>query len=578
MPPTTLSRRSFLRGKTVETPRLFVNAKNKLGAIKSFQLFDVQELPDVPPPEQTLTLSGTLAPYSGPWGYAQAAHLLRRTGFGLKKTEVDALLAMNMDTAVDTLLTTPGTLPPPPVNNYNNPDFTDPEVLLGETWVNRPFELEAEGYRIESWRGWWVDLMINQQLSILEKMVLFWHNHFATQTQIVFWGRSAYEYNQMLRENALGNFKQFVKSVTTEGMMLVYLNGFLNTKDAPDENYARELQELFTIGKDNPDHYTEDDVVAAARVLTGWRINYPINNDTYHFPADHDFTDKQFSAFYNNTVISGGVMGDQELDALLNMIFAKQEVSAYICRKIYRWFVYYHIDDNIEQNIIQPLAQIFRDNNYEIKPVVEALLKSEHFFEAAQTGCFIKTPADVVIGAMRTFNVSIPASTPLDQLLMQVYLSQFMLAAGMLPGDPPNVAGWQAFRQLPQYYRIWINGDTLRNRNVFTDIMSAYALTTQNDQMSINLVAFVSQFSNPGNPVALVDDITNLLLPQPLSANKKFLLKSILLSGLPADSYWTAAWTAYTVDPNNPMVFEVVNSRLKALHLYIMRLPEFQLS
>ena len=153
----------------------------------------------------------------------------------------------------------------------------------------------------------------------------------------------------------------------------------------------------------------------------------------------------------------------------------------------------------------------------------------------------------------------------------------FMLAAGMLPGDPPNVAGWQAFRQLPQYYRIWINGDTLRNRNAFTDIMTAYYLETDNDQMKINLVGFVSQFSNPGNPVALVDDVTNLLLPQPLSANKKFLLKSILLSGLPADSYWTAAWTAYTIDPNNPMTYEVVNTRLLALHLYIMRLPEFQL-
>ncbi|MBL7826097.1 MAG: DUF1800 domain-containing protein, partial [Saprospiraceae bacterium] len=545
-------------------------------ALQLFQ-FETQELPDVPPPTKPLTLLGSLNPYAGPWGYAQAAHLLRRTGFGLKKAEVDHLLTLSMDAAVNKVLTVPGNLPAPPVNNYNNPDYTDPVVLPGQTWVNQPFSLDAEGYRIESWRGWWTELMVNQQYSIQERMVFFWHNHFATQTNQVFWGRSAYEYNQMLRQNALGNFKQLVKAVTIEGMMLIYLNGFLNKKDAPDENYARELQELFTVGKDNPNHYTEDDVVAAAKVLTGWRLNFPTDNETYFYPVEHDFSNKQFSSFYNNTVITGSVNGEQELDALLDMIFQRPEVSEYICRKIYRWFIYYHIDDQIEQNIIQPLAEIFRNNNYEIKPVIETLLKSEHFFEAAQTGCFIKTPLDIVVGVMRSFNLTIQPSTPWDQLVMQFYLNSYMSAMGMLPGDPPNVAGWQAFRQVPQYYRVWINGDTVRNRNVFTDVMIAFMIDSGNDQLKINLVSFVSQFSNPGNPVQLVDDLTNFLLPQPISAAKKFLLKSILLSGLPADSYWTVAWTAYQTDPSNQMLFEVVNARLTALHLYMLRLPEFQL-
>ena len=573
-----MTRRAFFRRKSEDTPPSLLNTKSKLGAANMLFPFAPQELPEVPPPAEKITLLGGLNPYNGAWGYAQAAHLLRRTGFGLKKSEVDTLLAMNMNTAVNKVLSVPANPPAPPLNNYNNTDYTDPNIPLGQTWTTAAYNLDAEGYRIESWRGWWYDLMLTQNTSILERMTLFWHNHFSTQTEIVYWGRSAYEYNQLLRAKALGNFKALTKAVTTEGMMLLYLNGFLNTKGAPDENYARELQELFTVGKEGAQQYTEDDVVAAARVLTGWRINFPTDNSTYHYPVDHDFNDKQFSAFYNNTVIPGSVDGEAELDALLDMIFARPEVAAFICRKIYRWFVYYHIDDNAEQNVIQPLADIFRNNNYDIKPVMEALLKSEHFFEAAQTGCFIKTPVDVAIGTMRTFNLTIPASTPWDQLVMQFYLSTYLSNMSMLPGDPPNVAGWQPFRQTPQYYRLWINGDTLRNRNLFTDVMTAYYVETQNDRLSIDLLAFASQFNNPSEPAVLVDDITKLLLPQPLSATKKFLLKSILLSGLPNDGYWTAAWNAYSADPSNPMVQDVVKTRLLAMHLYLMRLPEFQLA
>lgn len=578
MPLSTMTRRGFIRGKSAEAPKPLQHLKSKVGDAKPLFPFVAQDLPDVPPPGEKITLSGGLNPYNGPWGYAQAAHLLRRTGFGLKKSEIDTLLTMNMDSAVDQLLTVPANLPDPPLNNYNNPDFTDPVVPSGQTWVTANYTPDAEGYRIESWRGWWTDLMINQDLSILERLTLFWHNHFATQTQVVFWGRSCYENNQMLRENALGNFKEFTKKVTVEGMMLVFLNGFLNTKGAPDENYARELQELFTVGKEGGQQFTEDDVVAAARVLTGWKVNLGTTNETYHYPLDHDFDDKQFSSFYNDTIIAGGVDGEAELDAMLDMIFQRPEVAEFICRKLYRWFVYYDITADTEQNVIQPLAEMFRSNDYEIRPVIETLLKSEHFFEAAQTGCFIKTPVDISIGAMRTFNLTIPASTPWDQFVMQYYISIYLSNMSMLPGDPPNVAGWQAFRQIPQFYRIWINGDTLRNRNLFTDVLTAYFIATDNDTLSIDLLAFASQFSDPSDPVALIDDITNLLLPQPLSATKKFLLKTILLSGLPNDSYWTVAWETYTNNPNDPMAVEVVRSRLLALHLYLTRLPEFQLA
>lgn len=557
-----------------------MNTKSKLGVCRTLLPIVSQELPEVPAPGKKITLLGGLTPYTGPWGYAQAAHLLRRTGFGLKKSEIDILLTMNMNSAVNKVLTVPANPPAPPVNNYNNPDYTDAVVPAGQTWTNQPLnplDLSAEPYRIESWRAWWYDLMLGQNISILERMTLFWHNHFATQTEVVTWGRAVYEMNQLLRDNALGNFKQLVKSVTTEGMMLVYLNGFLNTQGAPDENYARELQELFTVGKEGGQQFTEDDVVAAARALTGWRFN--LDNTSYHYPAAHDFGEKKFSAFYNNTIIpAGSIDGDAELNILLNMIFDRPEVAEFICRKIYRWFVYYDIDDTTEQNVIQPLAVIFRNNNYEIKPVMEALLKSEHFFEAAQTGCFIKTPVDIAVGTLRTFNVVFPDSTPWLALVMRYNMSLYLSDMNMLPGDPPNVAGWQPFRQNPQYYRMWINGDTLRNRNLFTDVLTAYFVPAGTDQLRIDLLAFAAQFSDPGNPVTLVEDISKLLFPQPLSATKKFLLKSILLSGLAADSYWTAAWNAYVADPTNPMVQDVVKSRLLALHLYMTRLAEYQLA
>ncbi|HNE29883.1 MAG TPA: DUF1800 family protein, partial [Saprospiraceae bacterium] len=375
-------------------------------------------------PSGTVTLSGDLSPYNGPWDFDRAAHLLRRATFGARKSQIDLLLAQgSAQAAVDFVLNLPATQPDPPVNNYNNADYTDPDVPAGQTWVNAypDFNNGNEGYRIESWRGWWLKLMIDGEPNIREKMTLFWHNHFATQTTEVFIGRLVYNYNRRLREGCLSNFKSLARTITLDQMMLVYLNGYLNDKSAPDENYARELQELFTIGKDTPAQYTEDDVVAAARVLTGWRIN-PFSLDVYLDINAHDTGNKQFSGFYNNTVIQGSINGDAELDALLDMIFAKEEVALFICRKLYRFFVYYVIDQTVEDTIIAPLAQLFRDSNYDIMPVVETLLKSEHFFDAYNKGCYIKNPLDLTVGVLRNFDLSIQAPTLSEDWFMPLYL------------------------------------------------------------------------------------------------------------------------------------------------------------
>lgn len=528
-------------------------------------------------PPSDFTISGDLTPYTGPWGQEQAAHLLRRITFGVKKTQLDQLVALgSAAAAVDFVLDVPQTLPSPPVNNYNNPEFTDPAVPLGQTWINAPYNLEAEGLRIESWRGWWLDRMLHSEANIQEKMILFWHNHFATRTDTAFWGRITYLHHVTLRQHALGNFKEFVKAITLDPCMLVFLNGYLNSVSAPDENYARELQELFTVGKDSPVTYTEDDVVAAARILTGWRIN-PADLTTFFNPNEHDTGEKIFSSYYNNAVIQGSTNGEQELDDLLDMIFQKEDVATFICRKIYRFFLYYKIDATVEANVIAPLAQIFRDNNYEIRPVMEALLKSEHFFDAYNKGCFIKTPLDLVVGVLRNFNKDLPTPTPLDEYTIRLQINYFCGNMQLLPGDPPNVAGWQAFRQSPVYYRIWINGDTMRNRNVFSDFLS-FAALIGNPEIQLDHIAFAAQFDNPGDPNKLIEDTLKVLLPMEISAAKKQFLKSILLSGQANDFYWTAAWFAYLANPNDPMIYEAVWFRLASLHKYIMNMAEYQLA
>ena len=546
------------------------------------------ELPPVPPAATMVTLGGGLDPYQGPWDAEQVRHLLSRTMFGVKKSDMDLLLGMSMEEAVDYLLDVDNTPLDPPVNNYyqdgleEDDGYEEPNVALGETWVNEPYNEDGEGYRIESFRGWWINQMIEQKTDIREKMTLFWHNHFATQTNQVFFGKFNYNHNEKLRANALGNFKDLTKIITLDEQMLIFLNGYLNGKDAPDENYGRELQELFTVGKDGDDLYSEDDVYQAARVLTGWSLNFASDDwETVFYLSEHDQGDKQFSSFYNNTLIEGGTDGEAEVDALLDMIFAKEEVSKHLVRKIYRWFVYYKIDDTVEQDIIEPLAALFRDSGYEIKPVMEKLLKSEHFFDALNKGCFIKTPVDIVIGTLRSFNLSLPDNPLWDEFVMQYVLGVLMFDMQMLPGDPPNVAGWQAFRQVPQYYRIWINSDTARNRNIYTDVMTAVGIEPYNEDsetMIIDHIAFASQFDEPSNADKLIDDIVKLLLPQPISDSKKGQLKSILLSGLPNDSYWTVAWFDYLNDPTDPMALEVVNVRLTFLLNYILKLPEYQLA
>lgn len=537
---------------------------------------------------KTARTSSGLTPYTGAFGTNEIIHLLKRTLFGAAKTDVDYFKTKTLSQAVNELLTVPALPPLPPVKNYANPaDPADPDkgVAPGATWVyTNTNDGGVNAQRVNSFKNWWTGLMINQNRNILEKMVLFWHNHFATETNDI--GRAiwCYQNNAVLRKNALGNFKLFVKDITLDTGMLRYLNGYLNTNAAPDENYGRELQELFTVGKgiDNgTPPYTENDVKAAAKVLTGFTINGTTNTSFFN-AAKHDITSKQFSSFYNNTIIPGrsGAAGANELDDMLNMIFATNDVAIFLCRKIYRWFVYYDIDATTEANVITPLAQIFRNSNYEIKPVLDALLKSEHFFDVLNQGCQIKSPVEMTVSLCREFNVVFPpASDYVNAYFMWDYIRATNSNLQQNIGDPPDVAGWKSYYQAPQFYEIWINSDTYPKRNQFTDIMANNGYTRNGKNIKIDFIAFAKTLPNPGDPNELINDSLTYLFRLPLTqASKDQLKKDILLGGQTQDYYWTNAWTAYIANPGDMTNATIVKTKLRDFYQYLMKLAEYQLA
>ncbi|MBC7829360.1 MAG: DUF1800 domain-containing protein [Chitinophagaceae bacterium] len=529
-----------------------------------------------------------LSPYAGLWTTQQVVHLLKRTMFGATKSDVDYFRGRSMNESVNELLTVPALPPAPPLKNYDNTNVpaNDPEytVAAGATWVDtNTNDGTANSRRVNSLKSWWVGVMINQQRNILEKMVLFWHNHFSTETVDI--GRAiwCYQNNLILRQYALGNFKQFVRAITLDTGMLRYLNGYLNTNTAPDENYSRELQELFTIGKENNPTYTEDDVKQAARVLTGWRIDN--NTNKPFFQANrHDTANKTFSSFYSNTIVAGkagDTAGDLELDAMLNMIFNKNvEVSAFIVRKLYRWFCYYSIDPVTEANVIQPLAAILRNSNWEIKPVLSALLKSEHFFDLLNHGCVIKSPLDMTVSVCREFNIVFPpASDIVNSYFMWEHVRNQASLMQQNVGDPPSVSGWAAYYQVPQFYEIWINSDTLPKRNRYTDQLVTTGYSRNGKRIQIDPVAFAKKFSNPADPNVLVSDIVDILYRVPLSdASKQTIKKQILLSNQDQDYYWSNAWNAHIASPADTALYQIVFTRLQTLLKYLMNLAEYQLS
>lgn len=570
-----MDRKDFLNTLLAPKPKL-VKAKPQ----KTMPVKEEQETP--------LYLQSGINPYAGTWTKSEVIHLLKRLMFGAVKEDVDYFNNLTYPQAVDELLNTVNLNPGKPIKTYtydtvsvgaNDPDWSVP---VGSTWANTPSTNgSVNSGRQASTKSWWTGLMINQPRSIEEKMILFWSTHLTIEFDTVAYGTFLYKYLNTLRTHAMGNYKTFIKAITLEPAMLVYLNGRLNTKNAPDENYGRELQELFTQGKGPDSQYTEADVKAAAKVLTGHTVNTTTGVVSFN-SGNHDTTSKQFSPYYGNTLITGrtGADGALELDDLITMLFNTQEVAKYICRRIYRFFVYGNIDDTIEANVITPLADIFRNSNYEIKPVLNALFKSEHFFDVLTQGAMIKSPADFVIGMQREMKIIFPpASNPVLQYKMLNYIAvSTMGSMDQNPGDPVNVSGWAAYYLDPLYDKVWLSTDTYTKRRNFMNTMLTNGYSNTNQKLIIDPLAIASRMSNPADPNALVQDFNTYFLRMQLSATALSTIKQgVLLTGQVTDSYWSDAWNAYVANPNLKVNIDTVNGRLRNLCTYFFFLEEYQL-
>ncbi len=526
----------------------------------------------------------SLKTYSGSWDYSSVRHLLKRTTFGASRKDIQYFQNIGFAAAIDELFSAQFIEPTPPLKDYNPTASVAPDnsISIGQTWVN---DMSIDGtlssLRRSSFKKWWIGLMINQSRSIREKMTLFWHNHFATESVDVSIAQYVYKHHRLLRSGALGNFRELVKKVTMDPAMLIYLNGQNNNKTAPDENYARELQELFVIGKGPHAGFTEEDVKAAAKILTGWRNNNT-KLESYFDLTRHDVTSKTFSSFYGGRVI-GGVNnangGETELDQLIDMLLSHKEAALFICRRLYTWFVYYNITPEIEREIIEPLADIFRKNNYEILPVLKALISSEHFFDNTNRGCQIKSPVDLMIGLSRELEIKFP---PSDQVTLSYTLwNQFVayLSSSQQDiGDTPDVSGWKAYYQAPLFYGNWINTDTMPKRLQYSQNLITPGYTASGFKMIVPAIDYVKGFHYPSDPNKLLDEICNHLLGIDISAShKNQIKKDILLSGQIDDHYWTNAWDTYMNAPGMTSNTNYVNNTLINLLKYIINLPEYQL-
>lgn len=502
--------------------------------------------------------------------------------FGAKPADVEYFSSRTLSQSVDELLTLSVSSPAPPLNYYegiNNGGnvIKDPDnVPLGQTWVNGTYgDGEINFYRGNSIRAWWLANQIHQGRSIEEKMVLFWHNHFATQLNAGGGATGAYRLIELFRKHAVSNLRTLMIEVSKNTQMLHYLNGFLNTKWSPDENYARELQELFGTGKGPDSKYTEEDVREAARLLTGHTIDWA--TQTYKFEsAWHDTGNKTFSNFYGGATITGksNAAGASELDEFVDLILNTNECSKFIVRKIYKFFINYHLTPEVEADIITPLAATYKSNGYNLKPILKTLFESEHFYETQFYGSMIKSPIELIAGFARESNLTYPAATPVFdyyKFYMDLWYTSVIQQQGV--GDPPNVAGWPAYYQAPMFTQVWVNSDTLPKRINFTVWMlwGGYGACC-------NAIEIAKQFSDPGNPNKLMDDLLSCMYRYDITSTTLQAVKtSILLSGQTQDYYWTDAWNDYVNNPNDANKKNVVETRLRNLVLYFVQSPHYQM-
>jgi len=349
-------------------------------------------------------------------------HLYARAGFGLRFADLRQIADLPVNKAVDMLFAASEQVDEAGIiaGNISYKEF------LNKNEGTKKMFLQEQRQQEKALNIDWVNKMSTNNAQLREKMTLFWHNHFACRTQNAWY---AQQLNNIQKQNALGNFKELLLQVSKSPAMLQFLNNQQNQKNHPNENFARELMELFTIGRGN---YTEQDVKESARAFTGWGFN---KEGT--FVARPNLHDTGQKTFLSNT---GNFAGED----IINMLLQKKETATFICNKLYKYFV----NETPDAQHVNAMADVFYKNNYDISPLLKFLFTADWFYAEKNMGNLIKSPVEFIVGMNRQFYITY--QNP-DVVL------QFERALGQVLFYPPNVAGWPGGKN-------WIDSSSLMYR------------------------------------------------------------------------------------------------------------------
>ena len=373
---------------------------------------------------------------------AQARHLLVRTGFAPSQAEVDALTGQSASAAVSGLIAQAQSRPPlEPI--YAAPDFTAQAPPIPYRLLKSREEQQAQRQQQQreglEMKAWWLREMMASPTPLRERMTLFWHNHFATSQQKVNRSQAMWKQQQVLRTHALGSFRGLLHDVAKDPATLIYLDGANSRKEAPNENFAREVMELFTLGEaTHGGNYSESDIREAARAFTGWSVEREDLSFKFR-PAFHDDGSK--------TVL--GHTGRFDGDAVLDILLDQPAAARFVVGKLWREFV----SPSPDEVQVERIAKRFKASDYSIASALNDLLLTDAFWLEANRGSLVKSPVDLVVGTVRQFSFSYTDAQPFA--LKSAQLGQNLLV-------PPNVKGWPGQND-------WINATTLLERKRFTE-------------------------------------------------------------------------------------------------------------
>ncbi|MFS0489583.1 DUF1800 domain-containing protein [Leadbetterella byssophila] len=389
-----------------------------------------------------------LEEHTTPLTRMEVRHLLQRCCFALSPNVIDKYVGKTAREVVDGLFANGNTSPAPP--SFVNDQIRDPDKLSGSAKDAEANKLNLH-YGDYNWDlgGWWVTQMKNDKESIVEKMTFFWHGHLTTQyancvnIPVI----PMYLQNDLFRKNFAGNFYTLLEKICIDGAMLVYLNGGENVAEAPNENFARELLELYSLGVGN---YTEADIKEAAKILTGWKIKYFSDesltpNRGYFNPNDFDKNTKRFfdETFQVNYEVTQENVFNNSVRRLIQVILNKKgDIAAkFMMSKFYKYFVYANPNAQ-DEKIINELAAQLRQEKFEFQPVLKTLLRSKHFFAPENIGIQLKSPAETIVNMVAHLK------------FVDKYARNIMSELGLELFNPPNVSGWKG-------YRSWVSTKSL---------------------------------------------------------------------------------------------------------------------